>query len=35
MAQGQRDSIQFILIHMKYYTLKRKEKALPIPVLNR
>lgn len=27
MAQGQSDSIQFILIHMKYYTLKKKRKS--------
>lgn len=33
MAQGQSDFIQFILIHMKYYTLKQKEKALPVLVL--
>lgn len=27
MAQGQSDSIQFILIHMKYYKLKKKGKS--------
>lgn len=27
MAQGQSDSIQFILIHMKYYTFKKKRKS--------
>lgn len=27
MAQGQSDSIQFILIHMKYYTLQKKRKS--------
>lgn len=27
MAQGQSNSIQFILIHMKYYTLKKKRES--------
>lgn len=30
MAQGQSDSIQFTLIHVKYYTFKRKRKLFSL-----